>query len=61
MGSTGDTDPRYVVFDQTNSGYGSLPTDILGFIDQQHAGYEYRQVFLDDGVYVFRLTGATGG
>jgi uncharacterized membrane protein len=61
VGSTGDTDPRYVVFDQTNSGYGSLPTDILGFIDQQHAGYSYRQVFLADGVYVFRLTGATGG
>jgi hypothetical protein len=65
VGSPGDTDPRYVVFDQTNSGYSPAPTDVLAFIDQQHPGYSYRQVFADDGVYVLRLAGAvppaTGG
>lgn len=61
VGSTGDTDPRYVVFDQTNSGYSPAPTDIVSFIDQQHTGYSYRQVFAADGVYVLRLTPLTGG
>jgi uncharacterized membrane protein len=61
VGSPGDTDPRYVVFDQTNSGYSPAPTDVVSFIDQQHTGYSYRQVFADDGVYVLRLTPPTGG
>ncbi|HEY7433430.1 MAG TPA: DUF2079 domain-containing protein [Streptosporangiaceae bacterium] len=61
VGSTGDTGPRYVVFDQTNSGYSPAPTDVVSFIDQQHTGYSYRQVFADDGVYVLRLTPLTGG
>ncbi len=61
VGSTGDTDPRYVVFDQTDSGYSPAPTDIVSFIDQQHTGYSYRQVFAADGVYVLRLTPLTGG
>jgi uncharacterized membrane protein len=61
VGSTGDPSPRYVVFDQTNSGYSPTPTDVLGFVDSQHNGDSYRQVFADDGVYVFRLTAATGG
>ena len=67
VGSTGDTDPRYIVFDQSNSGYSPPPANVLSFVDGQHPGYAYRQVFEDNTVYVFRLAGtarqpsATGG
>jgi hypothetical protein len=68
VGSTGDTDPRYIVFDQSNSGYSPPPANVLTFVEQQHPGYSYRQVFADNTVYVFRLarggaraTAATGG
>jgi hypothetical protein len=68
VGSTGDTDPRYIVFDESNSGYSPPPANVLAFVEQQHPGYAYRQVFADNAVYVFRLAGgaartaaATGG
>jgi hypothetical protein len=62
VGNVGGITPAYVVFDQTNSGYSPPPADVLAFLDQQHPGRSYQQIFERDGVYVFRLTGAaTGG
>jgi hypothetical protein len=65
VGSTGGTAPRWIVFDQSDSGYSPPPSNVLGFVDAQHPGHAYRQVFADDAVYVFRLMTsrslATGG
>jgi hypothetical protein len=62
IGNVGNPDTEYIVFDGTNSGYSIAPGAVPGFIAQSHPNVTYKQVFVDDYVYVFRLSGkATGG
>ncbi len=60
IGTAGNPAPRYIVFDSTNSGWSPEPADPLAFVGQRHPGTSYQQVFLDNGVYVFRQIGKRG-
>ena len=53
--------PAYVVFDEDNSGWSPPPANVLAFVEQRHPGWSYLRIFADDGVYVFRRAGRTGG
>jgi uncharacterized membrane protein len=53
--------PAYVVFDAADSGWARPPANVLEFVEQRHPGSTYRQIFVDDHVYVFRRAGPTGG
>ena len=60
----GNPAPRYIVFDESNSGWSPPPGNPLAFVDGRHPGVSYRQVFLDSDVYVFQRAGRdtpTGG
>ncbi|MBO0775039.1 MAG: DUF2079 domain-containing protein [Actinobacteria bacterium] len=60
VGTVGLRDPRYLVFDATNSGWSPLPAwPPLRFEDERHPGAAYRQIFEASGVYVFRRTSPT--
>jgi uncharacterized membrane protein len=61
VGTVGSVAPSYIVFDATNSGYSLKPADVPALVDQQHPGFNYRQIFLEDDVYLFRRDGRTGG
>ena len=53
--------PDYVVFDDTDSGWNPPPANALTFIEQRHPGWAYLRIFADNGVYVYRRDGRTGG
>jgi uncharacterized membrane protein len=55
VGNSGNPDTQYVVFDGPNSGYSPAVTNVPAFIQQLHPGADYRQVFQEDGIYVFKL------
>jgi uncharacterized membrane protein len=61
VGNSPNPAPRYIVFDNDDSGWSPAPANVLAFVDQRHLGYEYQRIFLDDNVYVFRRDGRTGG
>ena len=50
----GNPAPRYVVFDELDSGWNPPPSDPLTFVEQRHPGTTYRQVYESNFVYVFR-------
>ena len=60
IGTAGNPAPRYIVFDSTNSGWSPQPADPLAFVEGRHPGIRYQQIFLDNGVYVFRQTSKRG-
>ncbi len=60
IGTAGNPAPRYIVFDSTNSGWSPEPADPLAFVEQRHPGTRYQQIFLDNGVYVFRQISKRG-
>ena len=60
IGTGGNPAPRYIVFDSTNSGWSPEPADPLAFVEQRHPGARYQQIFLDNGVYVFRQISKRG-
>jgi len=60
IGTGGNPAPRYIVFDSTNSGWSPAPADPLTFVEQRHPGTRYQQIFLDNGVYVFRQISKRG-
>jgi uncharacterized membrane protein len=60
IGTAGNPAPRYIVFDSTNSGWSPAPADPLAFVDGRHPGTRYQQIFLDNGVYVFRQISKRG-
>jgi uncharacterized membrane protein len=60
IGTAGNPAPRYIVFDSTNSGWSPEPADPLTFVEQRHPGARYQQIFLDNGVYVFRQISKRG-
>ena len=61
IGNAGNPAPRYVVFDELDSGWNPPPSDPLTFIEQRHPGAAYRQVYESNSVYVFRRVGGPGG
>ena len=60
IGTSGNPAPRYIVFDSTNSGWSPEPANPLAFVDQRHPGAKYQQIFVDNGVYVFRQISQRG-
>ncbi len=60
IGTAGNPAPRYIVFDSTNSGWSPQPADPLAFVEGRHPGTRYQQIFLDNGVYVFRQISKRG-
>ena len=60
VGSGGDSRPSYVVFDESNSGYYPPPSNVGSFVDSQHPGCSYRQIYDVSEIYVFRLASAGG-
>src|SRR5215470_6363202 len=61
VGTSPNPAPRYIVFDNDDSGWYPPPANVLQFVEQRHPGYEYQRIFLDNNVYVFRRVGRTGG
>jgi hypothetical protein len=48
----------YVVFDTASTDWQPPPTNVLKFVESLNHGVRYRQIFVDDGVYVFIRSGA---
>ena len=46
--------PRYIVFDESDSGWSPAPDNVLAFVESRHPGVRYRQIYLANEVYVFR-------
>ena len=61
VGTSPNPAPQYIVFDNDDSGWYPPPANVLQFVEQRHPGYEYRRIFTDNNVYVFRRVGRTGG
>ena len=60
IGIAGNPAPRYVVFDELDSGWNPPPSDPLTFVEQRHPGVTYREIYENNYVYVFRRAGQTG-
>ena len=60
LGNSGTNPPtQYVVFDTQSTDYQPPPTNVLGFVETLNHGARYRQIFVDNGVYVFVRTSGT--
>jgi uncharacterized membrane protein len=57
IGNAGNPAPRYIVFDELSSGWNPPPSNPLTFVEQRHPGAIYRQIYVNNFVYVFRRTG----
>jgi uncharacterized membrane protein len=57
IGNTGNPAPRYIVFDELDSGWNPPPSNPLTFVEQRHPGATYRQIYENNFVYVFRRVG----
>jgi hypothetical protein len=51
---------RYVVFDTASTDWQPPPRNVLAFVESLNHGTRYRQIYVDDGVYVFIRAGGTG-
>jgi hypothetical protein len=61
IGTSPNPAPRYIVFDNDNSGWYPPPASVLQFLEQRHPGWEYQRTFAANDVYVFRRVRRTGG
>ena len=61
IGTAGNPAPQWIVFDESDSGWSPAPASPLAFVEQRHQGAVYRQVFVDNDVYVFRRISGTPG
>jgi len=54
LGNSG-TNPatKYVVFDTASTDWQPPPTNVLAFVESLNHGVRYRQIYVNDGVYVF--------
>jgi hypothetical protein len=57
IGNAANPAPGYIVFDELDSGWNPSPSNPLTFVDQRHPGATYRQIYLNNFVYVFRRVG----
>jgi uncharacterized membrane protein len=57
IGNAGNPAPSYIVFDELDSGWNPSPSNPLTFVEQRHPGATYRQIYVNNSVYVFRRVG----
>jgi uncharacterized membrane protein len=57
IGNAGNPAPHYIVFDELDSGWNPSPSNPLTFVGQRHPGTTYRQIYVNNFVYVFRRVG----
>jgi hypothetical protein len=57
IGSSGNPQTQYIVFDGRNSDYTPAITNVPAFIAQLYPDHTYTQIFESDDVYVFLRTG----
>jgi uncharacterized membrane protein len=50
---------RYVVFDTASTDWQPPPRNVLAFVESLNHGTRYRQIYVNDGVYVFIRAGGT--
>ncbi len=49
---------QYVVFDTASTDWQPPPSNVLAFVESLNHGVRYRQIYVNDGVYVFIRSGA---
>ncbi len=49
---------EYIVFDTASTDWQPPPSNVLGFVEGLNHGVRYRQIYVNDGVYVFIRAGA---
>jgi uncharacterized membrane protein len=52
---------QYIVFDTASTDWQPPPSNVLGFVESLNHGVRYRQIYVNDGVYVFIRSGAAAG
>jgi uncharacterized membrane protein len=52
---------RYIVFDTASTDWQPPPSNVLTFVEGLNHGVRYRQIYVNDGVYVFIRSGAPAG
>jgi uncharacterized membrane protein len=52
---------KYVVFDTASTDWQPPPSNVLRFVEGLNHGVRYRQIYVNDGVYVFIRSGAPAG
>ena len=52
---------QYIVFDTASTDWQPPPGNVLGFVESLNHGVRYRQIYVNDGVYVFIRSGAPAG
>jgi uncharacterized membrane protein len=60
LGTPGNPPPQYIVFDSGSTDFQPPPANVPEFISRRHPGVSYREIFRDDGVYVFRRISPPG-
>jgi uncharacterized membrane protein len=51
----------YIVFDTASTDWQPPPSNVLAFVESLNHGVRYRQIYVNDGVYVFIRSGAPAG
>jgi uncharacterized membrane protein len=49
---------KYIVFDTQSTDWQPPPSNVLAFVESLNHGVRYRQIYVNDGVYVFIRSGA---
>jgi uncharacterized membrane protein len=52
---------RYIVFDTQSTDWQPPPSNVLAFVESLNHGVRYRQIYVNNGVYVFIRSGAPAG
>jgi len=52
---------KYIVFDTQSTDWQPPPSNVLTFVESLNHGVRYRQIYVNDGVYVFIRSGAPAG
>jgi uncharacterized membrane protein len=52
---------KYIVFDTASTDWQPPPSNVLGFVESLNHHVRYRQIYVNDGVYVFVRSGAPAG
>jgi hypothetical protein len=60
LGTPANPPPQYIVFDSGSTDFQPPPANVPEFISHRHPGVAYREIFRDDGVYVFRRISPPG-
>jgi hypothetical protein len=63
LGNSGNPATEYVVFDTASTDWaatGWSPAHVLSFVESLMRGVRYRQIYANNGVYVFIRSGPSG-